>query len=319
MDTPHSFDIAFLGLKDPSQKGRARLTLTMERLTGKPAADCEDIFSKVGQPIFNSLPDDQAKLIVTALEEAGAYFEISPKLDVAQSVSEGLEGGMMSCPSCGFVQKAGGDECGRCGVIFSKMEKEELSQMQKDKNLLEAQQRAEQIRQEWDERAKQHLENRPLSEDAIQAFAKVLTQEEIPFLLLGCSEGSVLMTSRQFLARLEGEFSHIPYEIIRDIDFGGGLAVKKDHTRLVLNFHSPIPIKGKDSSSLTVQLDKESATNKEAIIDWAYARSHICGSCGARDLDYRKDKDGIHARCMHCATDHIVDIRHHSITAISGR
>jgi hypothetical protein len=316
MDSVHSFDIAFHGLRDPSPTGRARLTHTMERLTGRPAADCEDIFTEVGRPIFESLPVDQAKLIVEALDEAGVYFEVSPKYEAAVSVDEGLEGGMMSCPSCGFVQKSGADECGRCGVVFSKMEREEISKMQMDKDLLEAQQRAEQIRQEWDERAKHLLENRPLHEEATQLFGKVLTQEEIPFLLLGCAEGNVLMTSRQFLVRLESDFAFIPYEIIRDIDFGGGLAIKKDYTRLVLNFHSPLPIKNKNASSLTLQLDKEAATNKETIIDWAYARSHICGSCGARDLDYRQDKDGIHARCMHCATDHKIDLRHHTITAL---
>ena len=71
---------------------------------------------------------------------------------------------MAACPSCGFVQQAGKDECSRCGVIFSKMEKDEIRKMQKNQALEEAQQRAEQIRQEWDDRAKQILESRPLSD-----------------------------------------------------------------------------------------------------------------------------------------------------------
>jgi len=316
METPYSYDIAFLGLKDPSSAGRSRMVHAMERLTGRSTADCQGVLSKVGLTIFDSLPVDQAKLIANALDDVGAVYEIRPKDDVARAVSEAPGGGMAECPSCGFVQQAGKDECPRCGVIFSKMEKDEIRKMQKDRTLEEAQQRAEQIRREWDDRAKQYIESRPVSEESTKIFAKYLTLEEIPFLFLESAEGPILMTSRQFLALVDGETLHLPYEMINDVDFGGGLVVKKGHTRIVLHFQSPIPFKEKNISSLTLQLTADSATNKEVILDWAFARSYMCGSCSARDLDYRNEKTQTRARCMHCATDHVIDLVTHRISPV---
>jgi len=316
MDTPYSFDIAFLGLQDASSAGRARLVLAMERLTGRSTADCQEVMSKIGFTIFDSLPADQAKLIIKALDEAGAVCEIRPKEEVARAVSDAPGGGMFACPSCGNVQQAGADECSRCGVVFSKMEKDEIKKLQKDKALEEAQQRAEQIRQEWDDRAKQILESRPLEESDFKDFSSSLTQEEIPFLALETAEGKLLMTSRQILALVDGTFLYLPYEIIKDVDYGGGLVVKKGHTRLVLHFHAPVPFKEKTINSMTWQLTEKSATEKETIMDWAFARSYMCGECGARDLDYRDEKGETHARCMHCATDHAIDLRNHKITSL---
>ena len=314
MDSSYSFDIAFLGLKDPSSAGRSRMVLAMERLTGRSAADCQEYLTRVGLTIFDSLPAEQAKLIISALDEAGVVSEIRPKDEIARSDDNAQGGGMAACPSCGYVQQAGKDECSRCGVIFSKMEKDEVRKMQKDHVLEEAQQRAEQIRQEWDDRAKQLLESRPLPENSTDVFRNALTQEEIPFLLLESVEGPLLMTSRQMLGLIEDAFVHVPYEIIKDVDFGGGLVVKKGHTRLMLHFHSPLPFKGKNVGSLMWQLTADSATDKETIMDWAFARSFMCGACGARDLDFRNEKGQTHGRCMHCATDHSIDLQHHRIT-----
>jgi DNA-directed RNA polymerase subunit RPC12/RpoP len=313
MESPHSFDIAFLGLKDPSSAGRSRMILAMERLTGRSSAECQEYLSRVGLTIFDTLPVDQAKLIMSALDEAGAVCEIRPKEEAARPAESSSVGGMFECPSCGYVQKEGTEECSRCGVVFSKMEKDQIRNMQKNKTLEEAQQRAVQIRQEWDERAKQMLENRPLPEDAVKAFEKVLTQEEIPFMLLDTFEGPLLMTSRQILGLLDGAFAYLPYEIIKDVDYGGGLVVKKGHTRLVLHFHAPVPFNGKSVKSLVWQLTADAATNKEAIMDWAFARSYLCGSCGARDLDFRDEKETVHGRCMHCAMDHTIDLRNNII------
>jgi len=313
MDTTHSFDIAFLGLKDPSSTGRSLMINAMERLTGRSSAECQEYLSRIGLTIFDSLPGDQAKLILNALDEAGVICEVRPKEEVARAVGDAPGGGMIQCPSCGFVQPAGNEECPRCGVIFSKMEQDQVRQMQKDSALEEAQARAEQVRQEWDDRAKQLIEAKPLEEGATSAFNSVLSQEEIPFLLLALAEGSALMTSRQVLISMDGEILTVPYEIIKDVDYGGGLVVKKGHTRLVLHFHAPLPIKGKNANSVTMQLTAEAATNKEVIMDWAFARAYMFGSCGARDLDYRYDKEGHRARCMHCATDHIIDFKNHTI------
>lgn len=309
METPHSFDIAFLGLKDPSPTGRARMINAMERLTGRSTADCQEYLARIGLTIFDNLPADQAELILKAMDDAGAICEVRPKEDAPRAAGESPAGEMFQCPSCGFIQPVGLDECPRCGVIFAKMEQDEVRQMQKDRSLEEAQARAEQIRQEWDDRANQILERQPLGDDATMAFEAALTQEEIPFLLLKATEGSALMTSRQVLLLLEGEFAFLPYEIIKDVDFGGGLVVKKGHTRLVFNFHVPVPFKGKSVNSMTIQLDADAATNKETIMDWSFARSYLCGSCGAHDFDFRGEKEELHARCMHCATDHIIDLK----------
>ncbi len=319
MENPYSFDIAFLGLKDPSTAGRSRMVLAMERLTGRSTAECQEVLSKVGLTIFDALPADQAQLIITALDDAGAVCEVRPKEEAARTGDDAMGGGMTQCPSCGFVQQAGLEECSRCGVVFSKMEKDDLRKIRDDQTLEEAQQRAEQIRQEWDERAKQILESRPLSENAVQPFQNALTQEEIPFLLLEAAEGSILMTSRQMLGIIDGAVAFLPYEVIKDVDFGGGLAVKKNHTRLVLSFHMPIGFNGKNVKSLTWQLTADAATNKEAIMDWAFARSYLCGACGARDLDFRNEKGATHGRCMHCATDHAIDLKHHKITPMISK
>ncbi|MEE4271472.1 MAG: hypothetical protein V2I67_07360 [Thermoanaerobaculales bacterium] len=313
MESPHCFDIAFLGLKDPSAGGRSRMINAMERLTGRSTADCQESLSRIGMTIFENLPVEQARLILKAMDDAGAICEVRPKDELANAADSDALGGMQQCPSCGFVQSADSEECPRCGVIFSKMEKDEVRKMQKDSALEEAQARAEQIKQEWDDRAKQLIENNPLPDGAVDAFDLALTQEEIPFLLLEAAEGTALMTSRQILVHVDGEFVYLPYEIIKDVDYGGGLVVKKGHTRLVLNFHAPVPFRGKSANSITLQLTADSATNKEAIMDWAFARSYMCGSCGARDFDYHQEKAGLHARCMHCATDHAIDLKNHAI------
>jgi hypothetical protein len=196
------------------------------------------------------------------------------------------------------------------------MERDEVRTMQNNRALEEALARAEQIRQEWDDRAKQFLQSHALPDKATDRFADVLTREEIPFLLLESVEGPILMTSRQVLARIDNDYAFLPYEIIKDVDYGGGLVVKKNHTRLVLHFHTAIPFKGKNAGSLTWQLTADSATHKETILDWAFARSYICGACGARDLDFRTEKGNTYGRCMHCATDHAIDLRHHRVTPL---
>ncbi len=312
METTHSFDIAFLGLNDSSATGRARMINAMERLTGRSTADCQEYLARIGLTIFDNLPADQAELILKALDDAGAICEVRPKERAPRSAGESPGGEMFQCPSCGFIQPAGLDECPRCGVVFAKIEQDDVRQMQKDTALEEAQARAEQVRQEWDDRANQFLERQSLSDGATKAFETSLAQEEIPFLLLNATEGSALMTSRQVLLLLEGEFAFLPYEIIKDVDFGGGLVVKKGHTRLIFNLHVPVPFKGKSVNSITIQLDADAATNKETIMDWSFARSYMCGSCGARDFDFRSDQDYLHARCMHCATDHTIDLKNHS-------
>jgi hypothetical protein len=102
--------------------------------------------------------------------------------------------------------------------------------------------------------------------------------------------------------------------MISEVDFGGGkLTMKKAKNRLQIVFHTPLPLKsGELAKNMTWYLDKESTFSKDVVIDWGYARNFICGACGERELQYRTEEtpDGqkVHCRCMHCATDHEVDL-----------
>ena len=120
----------------------------------------------------------------------------------------------------------------------------------------------------------------------------------------------ILMTSRRLVTKKEGKFISLPYEIIKDVDYGGGrLQTKKSKFRLMLVFHTPIPAdSGDQMKNIAWHLDKESSFSKDVVIDWGYARNFICGSCGERELDYRTEGEKLHMRCMHCATDHEIDL-----------
>jgi hypothetical protein len=165
------------------------------------------------------------------------------------------------------------------------------------------------VREEWDQRATQYLETHELQQGAVEPFSDVLVSGEIPFLRLNSDEGPILLTSRRMVARHKDETFTIPYEMIEDVTFGGGLVTSKKKTRMLLAFHSPLPSGDGSAKSLSWQIDKESTFYKDVVMDWSFSRNFICGACGARDLDFRLDADGPHCRCMHCATDHSVDLR----------
>jgi hypothetical protein len=200
-------------------------------------------------------------------------------------------------------------ECGKCGLVFSKFEREQIQQMQQDSGLEEALTAAIKAREEWDHRANQYLETHPFPDDKLQGFTGSLMQGEIPFLRLESDEGSILMTSRRLVAKHKDETHSIPYEMIEDVTFGGGLVTSKKKTRLLLAFHSPLPTATGTAKSLSWMLDKESTFYKDVFMDWGFSRNFMCAACGARDLDFRTEEDVARSRCMHCATDHTVDMR----------
>jgi hypothetical protein len=131
----------------------------------------------------------------------------------------------------------------------------------------------------------------------------------VPFLRLRSEEGPILMTSRRLIASLEGGFFFIPYEMVSDVTLGGGLVQKKNWVRLQLSFHAPIPSPSGTTKQFTWMLDKDSSFYKDVIMDWCFARLFICGGCGQRELDFRLEGSKPKARCMHCATDHEIDLR----------
>jgi hypothetical protein len=159
-------------------------------------------------------------------------------------------------------------------------------------------------RTEWIQRAKTFLEGHPVDEGALGLFSRSVDNDEVPFLVLSSDEGPILLTSRRVLSQREGKTASIPYELISDVDLGGGFVQRRNRERFQLSFHSELPFPGGAAKSLVWFLEKDSAFYKDVVMDWVFARSFACGSCGATDLDYRLEGSKVHTRCMHCATDH---------------
>ncbi len=303
-----SFDLHFLGLKDASAGGRTRFMSAMERLTGEPAQGFKDAMRPTTDPLFRSLSEAPTRTVLDALQDAGVMIEIRPSSAPPDAL---LERSLSSqrCPSCGFIQPPEGvEDCPRCGLVFAKWEREKIQKMQRESQLEEALERALQIRKEWVEKANGYLESHPLDADSSIAFGDDLVSQEVPFLRLYSDEGPILMTSQRMLAKFERAVYSIPYEMITDVDVGGGLMKKKNRVRLQFTFNCEMPFPSGPAKSMTWSLDKESAFKKDVIMDWAFARRFICGSCGAYDLQFRLAETAVRARCMHCANDHSVDL-----------
>jgi hypothetical protein len=306
-----SYDIHILGLKDASKAGRHRFVGTMERLTGRPRDEFEEQFPSPQLPLFQSLSLEKTQKILDSLESSGILVEIRPSDAPPVDAEEEIEAGKRACPACNTQQPASNIECQQCGIVFSKYEREQLLKMQKDHTLEQAMIKAMQIREEWVERAKKFLETKPLPKDAAKIFSSILVQDEVPFLRLESAEGPILLTSRRMIAKTsEGKFVSMPYEMISEVDFGGGaIQTKKSKFKIQVKFQAPLPIPPDEAlPKMSWTLDKESSFNKEVVMDWGYARNFICGSCGERDLDFRTEGSKVHCRCMHCATDHEVDL-----------
>ncbi len=312
MAETHSYDIFILGLKDASAQGRHRFAATIETLTGRSATDFDDNFPSGILPMFEALDTERAQKIVDTLSDAGIMIEVRP-ID-APPVEElvDVDPHTRSCPACNQRQPAEAVECGKCGVVFAKYEREQLLKMQQDHNLEQAMINAAQVREEWVQRAQKYLETHKLEKDATVEFSTILMNDEVPFLRLDSDEGPLLLTSRRIISENDGKFESIPYEMIDEVEYGGGrLATsKKAKQRLQLNFHSPFPTSGGQViKNIAWHLDKESSFSKEVVFEWGYARNFICGSCGVRELEYRTDGDKVHMRCMHCATDHEINMK----------
>jgi hypothetical protein len=304
-----SYDIYVIGLKDPSAGGRHRFASTMERLTGRPSDEFENGFPPSNVPMFQAMDQEGAVETAHELGETGVLIEVRPT-DKPPQEQPKFTAATRHCPACNAIQPATGEECVKCGIVFKKYEREQLLKMQKDHTLEQAMIKAMQVREEWLHRATQYLEQHKMTKDASAAFAAELVQEEVPFLRLNSEEGPILLTSRRLLTRREKVFESVPYEMISEVDYGGGkIKTSKSKFRLQITFHTPIPLKsGELAKNMTWHLDKDSSFNKDAVIDWGYARNFICGACGERELEYRTDGQKVFCRCMHCATDHEIDL-----------
>ena len=307
-----SYDIYVLGLTDPSATGRYRFAGAMERLTGRPSSEFEEGFPPPNVPMFQAMDPRRATETAEALGDTGVLIEVRPTDNPPQEQPE-ISAANRECPACNQIQPATAEECVKCGVVFKKYEREQLLKMQNEHTLEQAMIKAMQVREEWLHRATQYLDQNKMAKDASAAFASELVQDEVPFLRLNSDEGPILMTSRRLLARRENIFESMPYEMIREVDYGGGpIKTSKSKFRLQIVFHTPYPLKsGELAKNMTWHLDKDSSFSKDVVIDWGYARNFICGACGERELEYRTDEgpEGhkVHCRCMHCATDHEID------------
>jgi len=302
-----SFDIMLLALTKPGEAARSRYANAMARLTGRPQREFRDPRSSFDEPLFSALDQGSAQMVARTLGEAGALIEVRRSTTVARAT--GQLAPTDTCPSCGYVQPAGGTECGKCGLIFSKFEREQVQQMQQDRGLEEALSKAIKAREEWYQRANHYLGTHPLAPDATAGISEPVAVGELPFLRLNADEGPVLLTSRRIIATHRGQTLSIPYEMIEDVNFGGGLVAKKTKVRMQLVFRAPLVTSEGTAKSLTWQLDKESGFAKDVVMDWAFARNFMCGACGARDLEFRLEAEQNRFRCMHCATDHQIDLR----------
>lgn len=302
-----SFDIYLLGLKDPSPTGRKRFVHAMARLTGRNTEELQNLLGRSSDALFRALDCDKARVVVDTLDEAGVRVEIRP----STSPPVGSEMGTVAtreCPACGLVNPVESVDCSRCGLVFAKWERESVQRMQRESRLAEAVGRAMVVREEWNQRAKALLEKRPLDPTAAAPFEGALLRDEIPFLGLASDEGPLLMTSRRLLSHRDGGVMVIPYELVSDVDLGGGLVPRRNRVRMVLTFHSPFASTSGPLKRLEWWLDKESAFHREVVMDWCFARSFLCGSCGARELEHRLEGRTNHFRCMRCATDHEVEL-----------
>ncbi len=310
MSETYSYDIHVLGLTDPSKAGRIRFAANMERLTGRPSDDFSERFPPSTKAIFESLDTEQANKMADSLYNAGILIDIRVSDQAPVDAEFAEDDSVRRCPACKHAVSNTADECDRCGVVFAKYEREQLLKMQKDHTLEQAMIKAMQVREEWLHRAMQYMEQTPLKKEAAADFSNVLIREEVPFLRLESAEGPLLLTSRRMVTIREGKFESIPYEMIKDVDYGGGrITTKKAKFRLQAIFHTPFPMANGDlAKNMSWHLDKDSSFKKDVVIDWGYARNFICGSCGERELEYRTDGQKVHMRCMHCATDHEVDL-----------
>lgn len=306
-----SYNIYVLGLSDVSKAGRRRYVSAMEKLTGRPRSEFEEELPSPVLPVFQSLDRDRARKISDSLGDSGVLVEIRP-VDLPPSTeNQELEPGTRYCPACNSVELAMAVECSHCGVVFQKYEREQMLKLQKEHTLEQAMIKAMQVREEWVHRATKYLESKPLSKESVEEFSPTLMADEVPFLRLHSAEGPLLLTSRRFLhLNAEKKFLSIPFEMINDVDFGGGaLQIKKSKYRIQLIFHTPLPISPEETSAkMAWNLDKESFFYKEVVMEWGYSRNFRCGSCGERDLQYRTEGRKVFCRCMHCATDHEIDL-----------
>lgn len=311
-----SFDIVFLGLDDPSKTGRAKLSAALQQLTEDPPVGHDDLAQLQLKPLFEAISRDRAREIAEVLENNGVRIEIRPVVGRPPVGDEDLIQ-TQRCPRCGFVQPAGLEDCRGCGLVFAKWDREQVQKMQRERGLEETVRQSQEVRDKWRGRAEQYLNKNPLPPGATEPFADQIKDSEIPFAAMGSDRGPILMTSTRMLLRLDDADLSLPYEMIADVDTGG-FVIKKEQLRLAFKLHGNVRLGSSETDRIVIKVEKTSESLGDLIMDWAFARSFACGQCGEADLDYRLDSDGVHARCMHCASDHLIDMTEGMAVPVSG-
>ncbi len=301
-----SFDLYVLGLADSRVETRRALIRAVAVLGALEHREAEARLGASDAPLFQGLDRERAQELVDKLREAGAKVEVRPV--VGRPPAAVAPGPVQRCPSCGLEQPAENDECAGCGLVFAKREREQVRAMRRTRLSEEAALKAGQVREEWVRRAKAHLARFPLAKGAVEPFARFLRDGDVPFLRLDSDEGPVLLTTLRLLGVRDGKQLSCPYELMADVDVGGGLVLRRGAVRLQLRFCGELPWDGKAVRQLSWRLVRESAEFASVVMDWVFARSFMCESCGTGELQYRLERSEVHGRCTRCAADHAVDL-----------
>ena len=65
---------------------------------------------------------------------------------------------------------------------------------------------------------------------------------------------------------------------------------------------------GKPAKGFTRVVDKQALYARDTLLDWIQSRTYVCGSCQLSEFSFRSEDTKVLMRCMHCATDHVVDL-----------
>lgn len=302
----HLFDIVALAFGPGPDTARATFEVLVERYS----QDSQPIWGEKGQTLFRSIDGATAAEILKGLDPLGVRTEIRPAEDPVAPVKLSPPGELqgLQCPSCGIENPESSLECNACGVVFAKFEQRAVRQMMADAQLEQEINKAQKIQQEWDDRASSYRANQPLPADATAPFAGSLLKQEVPFLNLRTGSGPMLFTSKRILASSNDGVVSIPFEMIAGVDLGGGFTILGGTIRMVLTFKAPLILGKSRTTTLSRQIRKDESYDRETILHWVYSKNFICNGCGARDLSYRFENLSTKARCMRCASDHLIDL-----------
>jgi len=294
-------------MADATPEGRAQLLGVLQQVSQRPASQFADCFDHPELPLLSCVPTQQAQAVFTALQGIGAHVELRRAEDATSPTPSSEHTGFV-CPTCGFAQPLDSEECVKCGLLFTRWQREKLEQDQIERQLERSLDMALHQRKKHIDLARDLQSRFKVSEQALTLFGSYLASDEVVFASLWSREGMLLLTSRRLLFELEHGIASIPWEVVEDLDHSDMLVKKKGMLRIIFKFVCDLPLPGKPAKSIARTFEKEASWVKDTILDWVYARSFICASCHLEEATFRRKGEKVFMRCMHCATDHEVDM-----------